>query len=107
MILKLFPSWLLRPGSPMLQDRISLPFQVLRALISPKIVFWLLPMPWLSQLPLGIPVAPGIRWVPVVFICRPGRHAKNGSELSTRDRGSPASSPCPCPIPFPINLLSH
>lgn len=50
----------------MLQDRISL----IQALVSPKIVFWLLLMPWPSQLPLGIPVAPGIRWVPVVFICQ-------------------------------------
>lgn len=49
MILKLFPSWLLHPSSPVLQDRTSLPFQVLQALICPKIVFWLLLMP------LGIP----------------------------------------------------
>lgn len=107
MILKPFPSRLLHPGSPVLQDRISLPFPVLQALIFPKIVFWLLPMPSLSQLPLGTPVAPGIRWVPVVFICWPGQRAKNRLELSTRDQGSPGSSLCPCLIPFPINLLSH
>lgn len=70
MILKLFPSLLLRHSSQMLQDRITLAFQVLQALISPKIVFWPLTMPSLSQLPLGIPVAPGIRWVPFVFICQ-------------------------------------
>ena len=70
MILKLFPSLLLHHSFQMLHDRMTLAFQVLQALISPKIVFWPLTMPSLSQLPLGIPVAPGIRWVPIVFICQ-------------------------------------
>lgn len=43
MILKLFPSQLLHPCSPVPQDRISLPFQVLQELISPKIVLWAAP----------------------------------------------------------------
>lgn len=44
MILKVFLSRLLHPSSPLLQDRISLPFQLLQALIAPQIVFWLLLM---------------------------------------------------------------
>lgn len=39
MILKLFPSLLLRHSSQMLQNRIALAFQVMQALISPKIAF--------------------------------------------------------------------
>lgn len=61
MILKLFPSLLLCHSSQMLQDRITLAFQVMQMLISPKIVFWPFTMLLLSQLPFGIPVVPGIR----------------------------------------------
>lgn len=103
MILKL----LLRHSSQMLQDRITLAFQVLQALISPKIVFWPLTMPSLSQLPLGIPMAPGVRWVPIVFVCQQGQHAKNGLNLDTGDLGSPGTSLRPSLILFSFNLLSH
>lgn len=107
MILKLFPSLLLCHSSQMLQDGITMVFQVLQALISSKIVFWSLTMPLLSQLPLGIPVAPGISLAPIVFISQQGRHAKNGLNLNTRDLGNPGTSLSPSLILFSINLLFH
>lgn len=107
MFLKAFPSLLLCHSSQMLQDRITPAFQVMQTLSSPKIVFLPLTMLLLSQLPLGIPVAPGIRWVPIVFICQQGQHAKNGLNLDTRDLGSLGTSLRPSLILFSIYLLSH
>lgn len=107
LFLKAFPSLLLCHNSQMLQDRITPAFQVMQALSSPKILFLPLTTLLLSQLPLGIPVAPGIRWVPIVFICQQGQHAKNGLNLDTRDRGSVGTSLCPSLILFSVYLLSH
>lgn len=59
MILKPFPSLLLHRSSQMLQKRIALAFQVVQTLISPKIVFLAAHNDLVSQLSMGIPMAPG------------------------------------------------